>query len=119
MECKAHDEHDCHYEPNRHREDGSLVLPELAFACFARFVKEQRCDEEHQEQFGIDRDLDEMRRNDGNHEPDGDLDEWERNARDHLVEHRRGDNAGEQYQNKFENLHVGHFAVRFAIRCLS
>ena len=85
--------------------DGPLVVPQPTFACMPRFVEQQRGDEQHKEQLGIDCHVDGRAHQQDDDGAQRDLHQRQRHARGDLVEHGRDKHRRQQQQHELEHFH--------------
>ena len=97
---------------DEHQHDGQgehrpLVLPELDAVRPTRLVVEQRCDEQDQEEFRVERRADGRDGEDCDQKAEHDLDEMGVNLRDELV-----DDGGRQYRYEIQQYELESFQRR-------
>ena len=100
-DCKR----DCHDQPDSIGEHGVAVVPQRGLVRLARFVEQQRCDEQHEEQLGIQRYRNALLRKKRHGNAAGDLDERKRQARQKLVDDGGREHGCEEHQCKLECSH--------------
>ena len=93
------------YVTDRKGHDSPLVVPQSTFACMPRFVEQQRGDEQHKEQLGIDCHIDGRAHQQDDNGAQRDLHQRQRHARGDLVEHGGDKHRRQQQQHELEHFH--------------
>ena len=106
VQHEAHHEHREQHESHGQRQDGALVLPQVARVRLAGLVEQQRSDEQHEEQLGGDAHVVDGWNDQGHHRADGNLHKRQRQPRHDLAQHRRPDHAGQHDERQFQNRHA-------------
>ena len=112
VQHEAHHEHREQHESHGQRQDGALVLPQVAGVRLAGLVEQQRGNEQHEEQLGGDAHVADSRNGQGHYRADGDLHERQRQPRHNLAQHRRADDTSQHNERQFQNFHVRLFSSR-------
>jgi len=81
------------------------VAPEFGFICLARLVEQQRGDEQHEEDFRVQRYGNALVRDEGHDDTACDLDERQRHAWKELVYDRRCEHGDQKNESEFERRH--------------
>lgn len=114
VQHEAHHEHREQHESHGQRQDGALVLPQVAGVRLAGLVEQQRGNEQHEEQLGGDAHVADSRNGQGHYRADGDLHERQRQPRHDLAQHRRADHAGKHDERQLQNFHDHLLSFPFA-----
>ena len=105
VQQEADDERRGHHQAYGQGEHGLALAPERLLVGVLRLVVEQRRDEHDEEQLRVERHLHLAAGHNGNEEPDDDLDERKRDARDDLVDERGRQDGDEQEQTEGQRFH--------------
>ena len=105
VQQEADDERRGHHQAYGQGEHGLALAPERLLVGVLRLVVEQRRDEHDEEQLRVERHLHLAAGHNGNEEPDDDLDERKRDARDNLVDERGRQDGDEQEQTEGQRFH--------------
>ena len=106
VQHEAHHKHREQHKPHGQRQNGALVLPQVARVRLASLVEQKRGDEQHEEQLGGDAHVVDGWNDQGHHRADGNLHKRQRQPRHNLAQHRRADDTSQHNERQFQNFHV-------------